>query len=165
MELSGILRGCLCVCVCVCVCVWVGGFFFFFLFSPPPGLRSLCMNQQDCFFFFFLFFLSWSAWIWVCVIVGTFSAEGSRQRVFVCVKEFLKNKRGDGRATDCSNCACNSLHHSSWRLFVNARLRFPLCLLSIRRSLLMRSILLPALPLHLALPLVLVHPSKPCFET
>lgn len=156
MELSGILRGCL------CVRVWVGeAFFFLFLFSPPPGLRSLCMNQQDWVFFF----LSWSGWIWVCVIVGTFSAERSRQRVFVCVKEFLKNKRGGGRATDCSNCACNSLHHSSWRLFVNAGLRFPLCLLSIRRSLLMRSILLPALPLHLTLPLALVHPSKPCLET
>lgn len=156
MELSGILRGCL------CVRVWVGEAFFFSLSFLTTSWPPLFMHESAGLGFFFL---SWSGWIWVCVIVGTFSAERSRQRVFVCVKEFLKNKRGGGRATDCSNCACNSLHHSSWRLFVNARLRFPLCLLSIRRSLLMRSILLPALPLHLALPLVLVHPSKPCLET
>lgn len=39
--------------VCVCVYEWVRLFFFLFLFSPPPGLHSLCMNQQDWVFFLF----------------------------------------------------------------------------------------------------------------
>lgn len=72
-------------------------------------------------------------WICVRVIVTSFSAERNRQRVFVCVEEF-KNARGGGSATDSSNCACNSLHHSSLQLFVTARLCFFLCLLLIRHS-------------------------------
>lgn len=85
-------------------------------------------------------------------------------RIFVCDEGF-KNKRGSGGATDCcSNCAYNSLHHSSLQLFMNACLIFSPCVYS-KLDILSNgfSIFFTVASLSCS-SLVLVHLSKLCVK-
>lgn len=92
--------------------MWVSVYeWAFFLTTSWP---SLCAWIRKTFFFFLC------SWIWVRFIV-CFFLERSRQRLSVCAEDF-RNKRGSRRATDCSNCACNSLHFSSELFFLSASL-------------------------------------------